>query len=365
MTSPPALLSVTGLALTLGGARLLDGVDLAAGRGEVVGLVGESGSGKTLTGLSVLGLAPAGSRLEGRIDYDGTELVAGGQEAARRLRGSQISMIFQEPRSSLNPALPVGRQITDVMRAHLPVSRRAAATGALDLLGRVGLPDPRGCFAAYPHELSGGMCQRAMIAMALSCGPRLLIADEPTTALDVTVQAQIVSLLRSIADEQDLAILLITHNLAVVTEICDRVVTMYCGQVVAADTTRRVVTAPAHPYTWALISAARPALPGEPAPPGMGTLPAKSTPPGNNALSAPAVPPGEALAPVLAGVPGAGLAGEPANPADPPAGCRFHPRCPFALPVCSATCPGLADAAGGGQVRCLRHAELSLDGISA
>jgi peptide/nickel transport system ATP-binding protein len=323
------LLSVTGLTLSLGGARLLDGVDLSVRPGEVVGVVGESGSGKTLTGLSILGLTPPGARLGGRVEYDGTDLITAGPAARRALRGSQVSMIFQEPRSSLNPALPVGRQITDVMRAHLPVSRRAAVSGTLDLLARVGLPDPRGCFAAYPHELSGGMCQRAMIAMALCCGPRLLIADEPTTALDVTVQAQIVALLRAIADEQDLAIMLITHNLAVVTDICDRIVTMYCGQVVDQGATYQVVTAPAHPYAWALISAARTALPGEPA------------------------------------GPEAELTGQPANPADPPDGCRFHPRCPFARPACAAADPPLAAVPGGGQTRCLRHAELSLLGVSA
>jgi peptide/nickel transport system ATP-binding protein len=328
---PEPLLSVSGLALALGGSRLLVDVSLAVGSGEVVGLVGESGSGKTLTGLSILGLTPPGARLAGSIAFAGTELVNAAPPIARGLRGSQISMIFQEPRSSLNPALPVGRQITDVLRAHLPVSRRAAASTALDLLDQVGLPDPRGCFAAYPHELSGGMCQRAMIAMALSCGPRLLIADEPTTALDVTVQAQIVSLLRSIADENQLAVLLITHNLAVVTEICDRVVTMYCGQVVAADTTHEVVTAPAHPYTWALMSAARPRLPGESAGP----------------------------------QDAAELTGRPANPADPPAGCRFHERCPFAEPRCTSTAPELMTVAGGGQTRCLRHDELSLSGAGA
>jgi peptide/nickel transport system ATP-binding protein len=328
-TAPDALLSVAGLGLTLHGARLLAGVDLTVGPGEVVGLVGESGSGKTLTGLSILGLTPPGARLAGSIRYAGTELVGAAPGVARGLRGSQISMIFQEPRPSLNPALPIGRQITDVMQAHLEISRRAAAASTLGLLGQVGLPDPRGCFASYPHELSGGMCQRAMIAMALSCGPRLLIADEPTTALDVTVQAQIVSLLRSIADEQQLSILLITHNLAVVTEICDRVVTMYCGQVVDAGTTHQVVTAPAHPYTWALMSAAQPHLPGEPA------------------------------------GPETELAGQPANPADPPAGCRFHPRCPFAEPYCAETEPVLDIISGGGQTRCLRHSELSLPGAAA
>jgi peptide/nickel transport system ATP-binding protein len=334
-TASPAtagpLLAVSGLALALGRARLLVDVTLDVGPGEVVGLVGESGSGKTLTGLSILGLTPPGARLGGSIRYAGTELIGAAPGVQAGLRGSQISMIFQEPRSSLNPALPVGRQITDVMQAHLPVRRRAATDSALALLHQVGLPDPRGSFAAYPHELSGGMCQRAMIAMALSCGPRLLIADEPTTALDVTVQAQIVSLLRSIADEQQLSVLLITHNLAVVTEICDRVVTMYCGQVVDAGATHQVVTAPAHPYTWALMSAARPRLPGE----------------AGRADQA------------------AELTGPPANPADPPPGCRFHERCPFAEPRCTANAPELAAIAGGGQTRCLRYGELSLPGAAA
>jgi peptide/nickel transport system ATP-binding protein len=235
-----------------------------------------------------------------------------------------VSMIFQEPRSSLSPALPVGRQITDVLRAHLEMTRRQAAAAALSLLGRVGLPSPRTCFGAYPHELSGGMCQRVMIAMALACGPAVLIADEPTTALDVTVQAQIITLLRSIADERGLSVLLITHNLAVVTQVCDRVVTMYCGQVVNTDTTARVLSAPSHPYTWALLESGRVQL-------------------------------SEADADASA----AELAGQPASPIHPPPGCRFHPRCPFAEPRCAAAVPELT-AANGGQTRCIRHGELLL-----
>jgi peptide/nickel transport system ATP-binding protein len=317
------VLAVTGLGLRIGAATLLDDVSFSIGRGEVVGLVGESGSGKTLTGLSVLGLTPRGSSLTGSVRLSGTELTTATPAALRAIRGSELSMIFQEPRSSLNPALAIGRQIIDVIRAHADVSRRAATAAAVSLLGQVGLPSPRASFAAYPHELSGGMCQRAMIAMALACDPRLLIADEPTTALDVTVQAQIVALLRSIADDRGLSILLITHNLAVVTQVCDRVITMYCGQVVSADTTYRVVTAPAHPYTWALLEAGR-----------------------AEAARAPAVE----------------LTGQPASPALPPPGCRFHPRCPFAQDRCAANVPDLVSAEGG-LVRCLRHDELHLGDV--
>jgi peptide/nickel transport system ATP-binding protein len=324
VAAPPGgpLLAVAGLRLRLGGAMLLDDVTFGVDRGEMVGLVGESGSGKTLTGLSILGLTPRGAQVSGSVRLSGTELTTAAPATLRAMRGSQLSMIFQEPRSSLNPALAVGRQITDVIRAHLTVSRREAAATALSLLGQVGLPSPRTCFTAYPHELSGGMCQRAMIAMALACGPSLLIADEPTTSLDVTVQAQIVTLLRSIADERGLSVLLITHNLAVVTQVCDTVITMYCGQIVNIDSTGSVVTAPSHPYTWALLEAG--------------------------------------MTRSLTAAEGPEMAGQPANPARPPRGCRFHPRCPFAQDRCAAAAPELARA-NGGWTRCLRHSELRLE----
>ena len=322
--NPGTLLSVDGLCLSIGAAALLNDITFTVDRGEVVGLVGESGSGKTLTGLSLLGLVPPGARLAGRVTVSGTEMTSAPHDVLRAMRGGDVSMIFQEPRSSLNPALPIGRQIADVIRAHLDTSRRQAASAAISLLGQVGLPNPRTTFAAYPHELSGGMCQRAMIAMALACGPSLLIADEPTTALDVTVQAQIIALLRSIADERGLAVLLITHNLAVVTQVCDRIITMYCGQIVNADSTHAVVTAPSHPYTWALLSA------GSPGPASAGFQDS------------------------------AELTGQPASPVSPPAGCRFHPRCPFAEPRCASSAPDLV-AAGGGQTRCLRYPELVLE----
>jgi peptide/nickel transport system ATP-binding protein len=322
-TKTPTLV-VDRLGLALGTATLLSDICLTVEPGEMVGLVGESGSGKTLMGLSILGLVPHGARLTGSIRVSGVDVTSAQPAVLRTMRGGQVSMIFQEPRSSLSPALPVGRQIADVLRSHLELTRRQAGTTALSLLGRVGLPSPRTCFGAYPHELSGGMCQRVMIAMALACGPALLIADEPTTALDVTVQAQIITLLRSIADEQGLSVLLITHNLAVVTQVCERVVTMYCGQVVNTDTTARVLSAPSHPYTWALLESGRVQLSGADA---------------------------DASA--------AELAGQPASPVHPPPGCRFHPRCPFAEPRCAAEMPELT-AANGGQTRCIRHGELLL-----
>jgi peptide/nickel transport system ATP-binding protein len=333
-----SLLAVTGLRLTLGPATLLDDITLSVQRGEVVGLVGESGSGKTLTGLSVLGLVPHGAHVSGSIRFAGTELLGAAPAVLRATRGDQIGMIFQEPRSSLNPVLPVGRQIVDVIRAHRVMNRREAGATALSLLDQVGLPSPRNCFGAYPHELSGGMCQRAMIAMALACDPSLLIADEPTTSLDVTVQAQIISLLRSIADERGLSVLLITHNLAVVTQVCDRVITMYCGQVVNIDSTHRVVAAPSHPYTWALVSSGRQQLAA-----------AELTEPR---------PTGPDLS--EAHLAGPELTGQPANPEQPPPGCRFHPRCPFAEERCAQAVPEMT-VLNGNQTRCLRHAELRLE----
>ncbi|SRR5579875_134948 len=322
------VLSLQGFGLELAGTNLLDDVTFSLRRGEVLGLVGESGSGKTLTGLSILGLAPPGSKLRGSIRFKGRELVGASSDTVRSLRGSQLAMIFQEPRSSLNPAISIGRQIVDVIRVHdRGMSRQDARSRAVELLGQVGIPNPRALFGAYPHELSGGMCQRAMIAMALSGEPEVLVADEPTTALDVTVQAQIVKLLRSIADERALAVLLISHNLAVVGTVCDRVATMYCGQVVNVDSVTDALTSPSHPYTMALVLAAlRASL--------------SSSGAGHEASNE--------------------LTGMPANPAAPPNGCRYWPRCPYAQDRCSDTVPDLTVFADGRSTRCLRHAELSL-----
>lgn len=320
------LLSVTRLRLALGRQHVLDDVTFSVGHSQVVGLVGESGSGKTLTGLSIIGLAPSGAQLSGSIQFAGEELVGAPARIFRGLRGRRISMIFQEPRASLNPVITVGRQIVDVIRVHdASMTKRSAQGIALTLLGQVGIPNPRSSFSSYPHELSGGMCQRVMIAMALSGNPTLLIADEPTTALDVTVQAQIVTLLRSISDEHRLSILLISHNLAVVSEMSDRVVTMYCGQVVNSGQTAKVVTAPTHPYTRALIVAA-----------------------------------GHGLAVANEEEPQAELVGQPASPINPPSGCRYHPRCPFAIDKCAVTNPPLTALSSSEETRCIRRGELDL-----
>ncbi len=248
------LLEVDRLGLAIGGTQLLSDVSFTLAAGEVVGLVGESGSGKTLTGLTVLGLLPPDSTTTGTVTFAGTELLTADAEHLRRLRGNELSMIFQEPRASLHPARPVGKQIVDVVRAHENVSKAAARDRACDLLAQVGLPNPRRTLAAYTHELSGGMCQRVMIAMALVCEPRLLIADEPTTALDVTVQAQILELLDGLRAETGMGLLLITHDLGVVAETADRVAVMYAGRIVETGPTDAVLSAPRHPYTEGLLA---------------------------------------------------------------------------------------------------------------
>jgi peptide/nickel transport system ATP-binding protein len=321
------LLRVDHLGLSVGGARLLSDVSFTLGEGEVVGLVGESGSGKTLTGLTVMGLLPPTAEATGTVEFLGTDLLTAEPEELRRMRGNELSMIFQEPRAALHPARPVGKQIVDVVRAHEQVSKATAQDRACDLLAQVGLPNPRRTLTAYTHELSGGMCQRVMIAMALVCEPRLLLADEPTTALDVTIQAQIIELLRGLAEERGLTVLLISHNLGVVSDLCSRVITMYCGQIVTVDRTDHLLRHPQHPYPWALLQASAVDLDGTDD--------------------------------------WTGIAGTPANPARPPAGCRFHPRCPHRTETCESTSPDLVTAAGGGLTRCLRHDELVLTGVPA
>ncbi|GAB3451409.1 ABC transporter ATP-binding protein [Actinophytocola sediminis] len=323
------LLEVDQLGLTIGGTRLLSEVSFTLAEGEVVGLVGESGSGKTLTGLTVMGLLPPTARASGTVTFGGTDLLTAEADALRRLRGNELSMIFQEPRAALHPARPVGKQILDVVRAHENVPTAQATERACDLLARVGLPNPRRTLTAYTHELSGGMCQRIMIAMALVCEPRLLIADEPTTALDVTIQAQIIALLHQLAEERGLAVLLISHNLGVVSDLCSRVIAMYCGQVVTVDRTASLLRRPRHPYPWALLQASTVDL---------DTDRTEAWP---------------------------GIAGAPANPARPPAGCRFHPRCPHRQDACVDEVPALVPDAGGGLTRCRRHDELELTGLSA
>ncbi|HEX9728149.1 MAG TPA: ABC transporter ATP-binding protein [Gemmatimonadales bacterium] len=298
-----------------GTARAVDGVSFSLDPGETLALVGESGSGKTVTALSILRLIEPPGRIhpDSRVEFDGRDLLTLSPRDLRRVRGAGIAMIFQEPMTSLNPVLTVGTQIGETVEAHESVTRAEVRDRTVEMLRLVGIPDPTRRWRSYPHELSGGMRQRVMIAMALVCRPRVLIADEPTTALDVTIQAQILDLLRDLAQRLDMAMVLITHDLGVAAEIADRVAVMYGGRIVEQAPTARLYAHPAHPYTEGLLQAA-PRLDG----------PAYPTPaiPG-------AVPPATAW----------------------PDGCRFHPRCTHAWERCH-TEPPLIDVAAGQTARC-------------
>ena len=275
------------------------GVDLRIAPGEVVGLVGESGSGKSMTALAIMRLLPPGGAVtSGRISFRGRNLRECSAGDLNRLRGNQIGMIFQGPLTALNPALSIGRQLTDAIRTHQPLGRRAAMARAEELLQLVGIPYPRQRLLAFPHELSGGMRQRVMIALAVSCNPSLLIADEPTTALDVTVQAQVMDLLDRIRSEFGIAILFISHNLELVAEISTRVTVMYAGRVVESGDVQALFASPRHPYTRQLLRCV-PRLDGS-----------------------------RGAMPTIPGLP-------PTTGALPP-GCPFAPRCDLAEPRCSA-----------------------------
>ncbi len=235
--------------------RAVDGVSFDLDRGEILGIVGESGCGKSVTNLSILGLLPKpqGRIAGGSVRLDGRELVGLSDRALREIRGNRIAMIFQDPMTSLNPYLTVEEQLAEVGVLHLGIRRKEAVDRAVTLLGRVGIPHPAGRIRSYPHEFSGGMRQRVMIAMALLCDPEILIADEPTTALDVTIQAQILELLASLREERGMAIILVTHDLGVVAGTCDRVIVMYAGRVVEEAPTKDLYARPTHPYTKALL----------------------------------------------------------------------------------------------------------------
>jgi peptide/nickel transport system ATP-binding protein len=326
---PLELLSVRHLAVEMRGARVIDDVSVCVSRGQVMGLVGESGSGKTLTARSVMGLLPSGARIvAGAVSFDGKNLLNANGEELRQLRGNRLSMIFQDAMSALNPMLPVGRQIVDVIRTHEDVSASGAARRAIEGLGEVRLPNPAQVFRSYPFELSGGMAQRVMIAMALACSPTVLIADEPTTALDATIQAQILQLLRDVVANRDVSILLITHNMGIVGEICDDVTTLYCGQTVSVESTEQLVRTPRHPYTRALVRSASRRL---------------------------RVYDGSS----------ASMRGLPASPYSPPSGCRFHPRCDARQDLCQRESPELVPGVAGGLTRCLRDRELAVAAIDS
>jgi oligopeptide/dipeptide ABC transporter ATP-binding protein len=322
-TPSEPLLEVRGLRIHFrtGGltVKAVDGISFSVGRGRALGLVGESGCGKSVTSLAVMGLIPQppGIIAGGEIRLDGQDLLRIPRGDLRRIRGDRVAMIFQEPMTSLNPVHTVGDQIVEAIQAHRPVSHKEALGQALQLLQRVKIPGPEERLRQYPHNMSGGMRQRVMIAMALACSPQLLIADEPTTALDVTIQAQILDLLRELRAETDMAIMLITHDLGVVAEMADEVMVMYAGKVVEHAPVDRLFDAPQHPYTIGLLGSI-PRLHDE--------LPRLAT-----------------------------IEGRVPAPFAMPEGCTFHPRCPFAAAQCRREDPILVEAGPGHTVSCWRH----------
>jgi oligopeptide/dipeptide ABC transporter ATP-binding protein len=317
-----ALLEVRGLqthfASERGVVRAVDGVDLRLERGRTLGIVGESGCGKSVTALSIMGLVPQppGRIAAGEVRFEGEDLLKVPVQRLRDLRGHQLSMIFQEPMTSLNPAFQVGDQIAEVILRHKNVNAGEAKHQAVDMLRKVRIPSPETRAREYPHQLSGGMRQRVMIAMALACNPKLLIADEPTTALDVTIQAQILELMRALREELGTAIILITHDLGVIAELADDVIVMYAGKVAERCAVPRLFAEPQHPYTIGLL----------------GSIPRLDLEQ-------------EHLSAIEGFVPDA---------AAMPEGCRFHPRCPFSIERCRKESPELKEVIPGHFVACWR-----------
>ena len=310
-----ALVEITGLTASFDGVPALRGVDLSVGRGEALALVGESGCGKSVTWLAALGLLPGKARVGGSVRLHGQEILHAPPATLDAVRGGRIAMIFQDPASSLNPVHRIGRQITEALTLHRGLRGASAREEARRLLDRVGMPDARRRLDAYPHELSGGQNQRVMIAMALAGQPELLVADEPTTALDVTIQAQILELLAEIRRDEGMALVLISHDLGVVAETCERVCVMYGGRIVE-ETASADLFAPAHPYAAGLLAALPP-------------------------IDGPRRP--------LAAIPG----GVPKPWAMPP-GCAFAPRCPRRVPDCDAAVPRLSTVAPAHRAACIR-----------
>ena len=298
-----------------GPLTVVDQVDFSVKKGEVLGLVGESGCGKSVTSLSILQLLDKNGKISsGEVYYKNSNLVAKTEKEMKKIRGKEISMIFQDPMNSLNPILTIGKQIGEVIEKHDKIKGAIVKKRVVDLLTLVGIPRADEIYLEYPHRLSGGMKQRVMIAMAIACNPAMLIADEPTTALDVTIQAQILDLLRSLKDELDMSILLITHDLGVVAEMCDRVVVMYAGQVVESTDTRTLLRNPRHPYTVGLIQ----------------STPHQSK--GEKRLQS--------------------IVGQVPTPDEYSQGCRFANRCPKVLDICKNTVPPLVEVDGQTSCRC-------------
>ena len=327
-----ALLEIEDLTVSFPGPqgrlRVLEEVSLSIGRGEILGLVGESGSGKSVTALAAMRLLATTARVEaGSVRLDGRDLADLSKTELLRLRGAEIAMIFQEPMTSLNPLFRAGFQIGEALETHLGMSRSAARQRAIELMQAVGISAPERRVDDYPHQLSGGMRQRIMIAMAMACSPKLLIADEPTTALDVTIQAQILALVRRLRDDTGMGVLLITHDLGVVAGMAGRVVVMYAGLVMEEAPVRMLFAAPLHPYTRLLLKS-------------IPRISVKS----------------ERLHQI---------AGTTPPPSRFPQGCRFHPRCPDAIDRCRADLPPLETLADGRRVRCWRAHESGLPSMAA
>lgn len=322
MTDERTLLEIRNLGVSFPGPRgrleALGGVSLGVGAGKIVGVVGESGCGKTLTALSVMGLLPVPpARIDsGEVLYGGENLLSLTERQLMGYRGNRISMIFQEPMSSLNPVYTIGDQVGEVIRVHEKTSRREEKRRVLELLDTVGIPSPAERYSSYPHELSGGMCQRVMIAMALACGPEFLIADEPTTALDVTIQAGILSLIKKLRNEMGMAVMLISHDLGVISNVADYVYVFYAGKVVERGSVERLFSAPAHPYTAGLLN----------------SIPGRSG--------------GEDLRSIPGTIP---------SPGEFPRGCRFNNRCGYAEGECFESEPPLFPVSESHGSACFRR----------
>ena len=336
MGTPTPLLEVEDLrvefAAAEGRVRAVDGVSFQIREGETLGLVGESGCGKSITALSILRLiAPPGRITGGRILYRGRDLLTVSEPEIRKVRGKEIALVFQEPVAALNPVFTIGSQISEAIRVHNRVSRKEAMAEAVRLLRLVQIPDPERRIHEYPHQMSGGMCQRVMIAMALSCKPSLVIADEPTTALDVTIQAEILDLLRRLREQFSLSVLLISHNLGVIAESAHRVAVMYAGRIVEEAPVRELFASPKHPYTLGLLRSV----------PKLGER-GRS---GRRRLTA--------------------IPGSVPDPARREPGCSFSPRCPDVMEICRREGPGLLPLAPGRKVSCFLHHPAEGEGKAA
>jgi peptide/nickel transport system ATP-binding protein len=307
-----------------GVVRAVDGISVDVKSGETIGLVGESGSGKSVTAQSALRIVPRpGKIVDGSIKFEGEDLLAKSEDEMRKYRGPKMAVVFQDPTTSLNPVYTVGKQLTDIIMLHKDLTKQDATKSALGLLERVKIPEPEKRLRAFPHELSGGMKQRIAIARALSCEPRLLFADEPTTNLDVTIQAQVLELLKQLQKELGMTMIMITHDMGIIADMTERVTVLYAGKVMEAADTKSIFNDPRHPYTEALLKAV------------------------------PSVAQTRELEVIPGNIP---------NLIEPPSGCVFHPRCKYAKEVCMKEVPVLEEAGEGHYVACHRWRELKLAG---